>query len=335
MSSTVLRVARLRTYFHSADGLVRAVDDVSFDLQEGETLGIVGESGCGKSVTCLSIMRLIDPPGKIEPESSILLRGRELTELPESDMRHIRGDQIAMVFQEPTTSLNPVWSIGDQVAESVRIHRGASANEARERAIEMLGLVGIPSPKQRVDDYPHEFSGGMRQRVMIAMALACQPDVLIADEPTTALDVTIQAEILELLTDLQQRLGMSMIFVSHDLGVVAQIAHKVIVMYGGQIVESGPTGTIFQRPRHPYSEGLLRAIPRVTRKVPRLATIPGEVPNPKSWPPGCRFHPRCPYAWTRCQEHTPPLIGGGHTSRCWLEDEPERRAPERAAMERP
>ena len=335
MSSTVLRVARLRTYFHSADGLVRAVDDVSFDLQEGETLGIVGESGCGKSVTCLSIMRLIDAPGKIEPESSIVLRGRELTELPEPEIRDIRGNQIAMVFQEPTTSLNPVWPIGDQVAESVRTHRGASAAEARERAIEMLGLVGIPSPKQRVDDYPHELSGGMRQRVMIAMALACEPDVLIADEPTTALDVTIQAEILELLTDLQQRLGMSMIFVSHDLGVVAQIAHKVIVMYGGQIVESGPTGTIFQRPRHPYSEGLLRAIPRVTRKVPRLATIPGEVPNPKSWPPGCRFHPRCPYAWTRCQEQTPPLIGAGHTSRCWLEDEPERRVPGRAAVEWP
>ncbi len=325
MSAPILSVENLRTYFPSEDGVVRAVDGVSFDLAPGETLGIVGESGCGKTVACLSILRLIDPPGRIEPDSQVLLRGRKLTELPEESMREIRGNEISMIFQEPMTSLNPVWTIGDQIAEAVRVHRDASSAMARRRAIEMLRLVGIANPERRVDEYPHEFSGGMRQRAMIAMALACEPSVLIADEPTTALDVTIQAEILDLLAELQARLGMAMIFVSHDLGVVSQIADRVVVMYAGQVVESGATQELFSRPRHPYTEGLLRSIPRVDRKTARLAVIAGVVPSPKRWPVGCRFHPRCPYAWGRCRDASPPLLGAPHSARCWLEQEPQRR----------
>jgi oligopeptide/dipeptide ABC transporter ATP-binding protein len=324
MSAPLLSVENLRIYFHAPGGLVRAVDDIALSLEPGATLGIVGESGCGKTVACLSILRLVDPPGRIEPGSRILFRGRDLLAASEEEMRQIRGNEISMVFQEPMTSLNPVRTIGDQVAEAVRIHRRAGAGEARERAIEMLRLVGIASPERRVDDYPHELSGGMRQRAMIAMALACDPAMLIADEPTTALDVTIQAEILDLLSDLRQRLGMSMIFVSHDLGVVSEIADRVAVMYAGQIVESGPTGEIFARPRHPYTEGLLRSLPRINRRSRRLATIPGSVPSPKRWPSGCRFHPRCPHAWNRCRAETPPLLGDAHLSRCWLEEEPER-----------
>ncbi|MGD2153852.1 MAG: ABC transporter ATP-binding protein, partial [Gemmatimonadales bacterium] len=232
---------------------------------------------------------------------------------------------ISMIFQEPMTSLNPVWTIGDQIAEAVRLHRGVGRAEARRRAAEMLGLVGIPEPEGRLDDYPHEFSGGMRQRAMIAMALACDPDVLLADEPTTALDVTIQAEILDLLAQLQDRLGMAIVFVSHDLGVVAQIANRVMVMYAGQIVEEGATDRIFSRPRHPYTEGLLRSIPRVTGKVSRLTMIPGGVPSAKRWPDGCRFHPRCPHGWERCREAAPPLLGADRSNRCWLEEEPRRR----------
>jgi oligopeptide/dipeptide ABC transporter ATP-binding protein len=325
-SAPVLQVDDLRTYFHTADGPVRAVDGVSFSLERGTTLGIVGESGCGKSITCLSILRLIDRPGRVEPGSSIRLGDRDLMELSEAEMRSVRGNEISMIFQEPMTSLNPVWTIGDQIGEAVRLHRGVGRAEARERAAEMLGLVGIPKPEGRLDDYPHEFSGGMRQRAMIAMALACDPDVLLADEPTTALDVTIQAEILDLLAGLQQRLGMAIVFVSHDLGVVAQIADRVIVMYAGQIVEQGDTDAIFSRTRHPYTEGLLRSIPRVSGKVPRLATIAGSVPSAKRWPRGCRFHPRCPHAWARCREESPRLLGAEGTTRCWLEEEPERRA---------
>ncbi len=325
MSAPLLQVDDLRTYFHTADGPVRAVDGVSFSLERGATLGIVGESGCGKSVTCLSILRLIDRPGRVEPGSSIRLGGRDLMELSEEDMRDVRGNEISMIFQEPMTSLNPVWTIGDQIAEAVRLHRGVGRAEARRRAAEMLGLVGIPEPEGRLADYPHEFSGGMRQRAMIAMALACDPDVLLADEPTTALDVTIQAEILDLLAGLQERLGMAIVFVSHDLGVVAQIADRVIVMYAGQVVEQGDTDTIFSRPRHPYTEGLLRSTPRVGGRVPRLATIAGAVPSAKRWPPGCRFHPRCPHAWQRCREESPRLLGTDGTARCWLEEEPQRR----------
>ena len=319
----MLSVENLRTYYHTADGVVRAVDGVSFRLSAGETLGIVGESGCGKTVTCLSILLLVDSPGRIEPGSTIRLGERNLVELSDDEIRAVRGNEIAMVFQEPMTSLNPVWTIGGQIAEAVRTHRGASGAEARERAIEMLRLVGIPDPGRRADSYPHELSGGMRQRAMIGMALACDPAILIADEPTTALDVTIQAEILDLLSELQGRLGMAMIFVSHDLGVVAQVADRVLVMYAGQIVESGGAAEIFSRPRHPYTEGLLRSIPRVDQRRPRLAVIPGAVPSPMRWPSGCRFHPRCPFAWTRCREEEPPAELGA--SRCWLEEEPERR----------
>jgi peptide/nickel transport system ATP-binding protein len=325
VSALLLQVDDLRTYFHTADGPVRAVDGISFGLERGATLGIVGESGCGKSITCLSILRLVDEPGRIEPDTSIRLGGRDLMELSEAEMRKVRGNAISMIFQEPMTSLNPVWTIGDQIAEAVRTHRGVWRAEARERAAEMLGLVGIPNPERRLDDYPHEFSGGMRQRAMIAMALACDPDILLADEPTTALDVTIQAEILDLLSELQERLGMAMVFVSHDLGVVAQIADRMIVMYAGQVVEEGATDRIFSRPRHPYTEGLIRSIPRLTGVRRRLATIAGSVPSAKRWPPGCRFHPRCAYAWERCRDEAPQLPDADHTSRCWLEEEPQRR----------
>ena len=329
-AAEVLSVANLRTYFHTRDGLVRAVDGVSFALGAGETLGIVGESGCGKTMTGLSILRLVDPPGQIETGSEIVLRGRSLTELADAEMREIRGNTISMIFQEPMTSLNPVWSIGDQISEAVRTHRDASRREARQRAIEMLHWVGIPNPDRRVDDYPHEFSGGMRQRAMIAMALSCEPSVIIADEPTTALDVTIQAEILDLLADLQERLGMAMIFISHDLGVVSRIADRILVMYAGQVVEEGDAEAIFAQPRHPYTEGLLRSIPRITGRVSRLAVIPGSVPSPRQWPPGCRFHPRCPYAWERCRREEPLLVSDSNANRCWLEQEPGRRTVEPA-----
>ena len=322
----LLRVENLRTYFHTGEGVVRAADGVSFELRAGETLGLVGESGCGKTVTGLSIMRLVDPPGRVEPGSRILMRGNDLTELSEERMRRIRGNEISMIFQEPMTSLNPVWPVGDQIVEAVRLHRRASKREARERVVEMLALVGIPNPESRAKSYPHELSGGLRQRAMIAMALACEPDLLIADEPTTALDVTIQAEIIDLLGDLQARLGMGMIFVSHDLGVVAQIADQIAVMYAGQIVERASATELFQSPKHPYSEGLLRAVPRIDHRSPRLAVIPGKVPAARNWPQGCRFHPRCPYAWGRCHQEPPPLLGARRLSRCWLEEEPEHRA---------
>ena len=339
MADPLLAVSDLRTYFGRDGGTVRAVDGVDLSLAAGETLGIVGESGCGKSLTCLSIMRLVDEPGRIQPGSSIRLRGLELTELPEREMRGIRGNDISMIFQEPMTSLNPVWTVGDQIAESLRIHRGAGSAAARERAVEMLRLVGMPDPGSRVDSYPHELSGGMRQRAMIAMALVCEPAVLLADEPTTALDVTIQAEILELLARLRDTLGMAMVFVSHDLGVVSRVADRVAVMYAGQVVEVGTADDVLGRPRHPYTEGLLEALPRLERRVRRLAVIPGEVPNPRRWPTGCRFHPRCPYAWERCQEAPPLMEGEGegegeerrqreragpgsrHASRCWMVSE--------------
>jgi peptide/nickel transport system ATP-binding protein/oligopeptide transport system ATP-binding protein len=325
VSSSVLTIENLRTYFHAPEGPVRAVDGVDFALGPGEALGIVGESGCGKTVACLSILRLIDAPGVIEPDSVIRLRDFNLVDASESQMRRIRGNEISMIFQEPMTSLNPVWTIGDQIEEAVRLHTSAGSSEARERAIEMLRLVGIANPEGRVDDYPHELSGGQRQRAMIAMALACEPSVLIADEPTTALDVTIQAEILDLLGELKERLGMAMILVSHDLGVVSEIADKVVVMYAGQVVERASSEVLFDHPRHPYTEGLLRSLPRVTRKADRLAVIPGNVPSPKRWPTGCRFHPRCPYAWSQCREEQPPLPDAARASRCWLEQEPARR----------
>jgi len=328
----ILQVENLRTYFATDAGPARAVDGVSFHVDPGETLGIVGESGSGKSVTALSIMRLIpEPPGRIQEGSRILFRGdrgvEDLAQASEERMRKIRGNEIAMIFQEPMTSLNPVLRIGDQIMESLRLHQGLSKRDARSRAIDMLKLVGIPIPHQRIDEYPHQLSGGMRQRVMIAIALACDPKVLIADEPTTALDVTIQAQILELLNSLQEELGMAIVLITHDLGVVAETCDRVIVMYGGQVFEEGPVEEVFRDPQNPYTEGLLRSIPRLGSSTRRLAVIPGVVPNPTEWPTGCRFHARCPYGWEKTEREEPPLfeIGPGRKNKCWLVEYPERR----------
>jgi oligopeptide/dipeptide ABC transporter ATP-binding protein len=338
MAEPILRVENLRTYFRTEAGVARAVDGVSFHVNPGETLGIVGESGSGKSVTSLSVMGLIPrPPGEIQKGSSILFRTpagvEDLATASENTMRKIRGNDIAMIFQEPMTSLNPVFRVGDQISESLRLHQGLNKRAARDRAIEMLQLVGIPIPKQRVDEYPHQLSGGMRQRVMIAMALACDPKLLIADEPTTALDVTIQAQILELLNRLQQDLGMSIILITHDLGVVAETCDRVIVMYAGQVFEEGPVGDVFNNPQNPYTEGLLRSIPRLGSGGGRLAVIPGVVPSPMDWPTGCRFQDRCPYGWEKTRDEEPPLfeIAPGRKSKCWLVEFPERREEIRAA----
>ena len=326
----LLSVRDLRTYFvtERGGGIARAVDGVSFDLYPGETLGIVGESGCGKTVTSLSILRLIpEPPGYIRPESVIEFEGRNLLTLAPPELRAIRGNRIAMIFQEPSSALNPVLKVGDQIAEAAVVHQGLGRREARARAIEMLQLVGLPDPGERVDQYPHQLSGGMRQRVMIAMALVCHPQILIADEPTTALDVTIQAQILELLDRLQRELGMAVMLITHDLGVVAGTADRVAVMYAGQVVELATTPDLFARPAHPYTEGLMASIPRLDAPRERLHTIPGQVPAATRWPAGCRFHPRCPHAWDRCRTEEPPLLdaGAGHQSRCWLVEEPQRR----------
>ena len=328
MADPLLSVRDLRTYFYTEGGVAKSVDGVSFDIGAAETVGLVGESGCGKSVTALSLMRLVRPPGRIEPGSQLLFDGSDLTTISEKAMRDIRGERIAMVFQEPMTALNPVFKVGDQIAEVVRVHHGGSRQEAWDRAVKMLETVGIPSPEQRAGEYPHQLSGGMRQRVVIAMALVMNPALVIADEPTTALDVTIQAQILELLRELQQKFGTSILLITHDLGVVAETVSRVIVMYGGEIVEEAPVRELFSAPHHPYTEGLLNAMPQVGQERERLATIPGSVPPPTAWPKGCRFHDRCPYAWNRCLEEHPPLyrIGGGHVSRCHLADEPERRA---------
>jgi len=335
--SPILEVRNLRTWFRTDAGVARAVDGVSFHVNPGETLGIVGESGSGKSVTSLSVMRLIpEPPGEIQPGSHILFHGDRGTEdlavASEERMRGIRGNDIAMIFQEPMTSLNPVFRIGDQIMEPLRLHQGLSKKAARDRAIEMLKLVGIPIPEQRVDEYPHQLSGGMRQRVMIAIALACDPKILIADEPTTALDVTIQAQILELLNRLQEELGMAIVLITHDLGVVAETCDRVIVMYAGQVFEEGPVDDVFRNPQNPYTEGLLRSIPRLGSKTERLAVIPGVVPNPLEWPTGCRFHARCPYGWEKTEREEPPLfeLAPGRKNKCWLVEYPERRAEVRA-----
>ena len=326
LASPLLRVHDLRTYFHVGGATARAVDGVSFDIQAGETVGMVGESGCGKSVTALSLLRLVDPPGRIEPGSSIEFEGRDLLKLDEEGIRQIRGNRIAMVFQEPMTALNPVFTIGDQVAEVARVHARASRRAAWDRALEMLNLVGIPDPRERAKSYPHQLSGGMRQRVLIAMALVMNPTLLIADEPTTALDVTIQAQILELLADLQQRLGLAVLLITHDLGVVAEVTSRVLVMYGGQIVERAPVRELFRNPRHPYTRGLLEAMPRLGRQRERLTVIPGTVPPPTRWPSGCRFRDRCAWAWQRCADEHPPeyVVSDGHTARCHLVDEPSR-----------
>ena len=328
MTGPLLELDNLHTYFYTDTGVARSVDGVSFHVDAGETVGVVGESGCGKSVTALSILRLVRPPGRIEPGSAIRFEGKDLLALGEREMQNVRGNRIAMVFQEPMTALNPVFTVGDQIAEVARIHAGMSKKEAWRKAVEMLTLVGIPAPEQRAGEYPHQLSGGMRQRVVIAMALVMNPALVIADEPTTALDVTIQAQILELMADLTKRLGTSILLITHDLGVVAENCSRVVVMYAGEVVEHAATGELFSHAHHPYTEGLLGAMPRVGGEAERLATIPGTVPPPTAWPAGCRFHDRCPYAWERCVAEHPPLyqIGGGHTSRCHLADEPERRA---------
>jgi oligopeptide/dipeptide ABC transporter ATP-binding protein len=323
----LLSIENLRTWFYTEAGIARAVDGVSFRIDAGETVGLVGESGCGKSVTALSILRLIGSPGRIEPGSSIKFEGKELMQLGNEEMRRIRGNRIAMIFQEPMTALNPVFTVGDQIAEVARVHERAPKKAAWSKAVEMLELVGIPSPAERAKDYPHQLSGGMRQRVMIAMALVMKPALVIADEPTTALDVTIQAQILDLLRDLQTRFGTSILLITHDMGVVAETVSRVIVMYGGEVVEEAPVATIFAAPHHPYTEGLLGAMPRVGQERERLQTIPGTVPPPTAWPAGCRFHDRCMYAWERNAHEHPPLydLAGGHFSRCHLAQEPQRR----------
>jgi oligopeptide/dipeptide ABC transporter ATP-binding protein len=318
----LLQIEDLKTYFRTDEGVVKAVDGVSYEAHPGETVGIVGESGCGKSVTALSIMRLIPmPPGEIAG-GRILFDGEDLVHLSDRRMRQVRGGKIGMIFQEPMTSLNPVFTVGNQIEEAVRTHLRLAPREARARAIEMLGKVGIPSPEQRVDEYPHQLSGGMRQRVMIAMALSCNPKLLIADEPTTALDVTIQAQILDLIRQLQEEMGMAVLMITHDLGVVAETAHRVVVMYASKIVETASARDLFARPRHPYTRGLFRSIPSIAGGHGRLETIEGTVPNPLEFPAGCKFHTRCPFATEHCAANEPALmeVGPGHRAACWLLD---------------
>ncbi|MEQ1758641.1 MAG: ABC transporter ATP-binding protein [Vicinamibacterales bacterium] len=318
MSVPLLELENLKTHFFTDDAVVRAVDGVSFHVNEGETLAIVGESGSGKSVTALSILRLFpQPPGRVVG-GRIMFRGRNLLELSDKEMRSIRGKSISMIFQEPMTSLNPVFSCGEQIMETVRRHEGLGRKDARARAIEMLERVGIPAAAQRVDEYPHQMSGGMRQRVMIAMALACRPAVLIADEPTTALDVTIQAQILELLKQLQSELKMAVLLITHDLGVVAETADRVAVMYAGQVVEYCDVRPAFKKPLHPYTAGLQASLPKLGDIRRRLRVIKGTVPNPARFPRGCRFHPRCPIAIEQCMEEPPlEMVEEGRWSRCW------------------
>jgi oligopeptide/dipeptide ABC transporter ATP-binding protein len=315
----LLQVKDLHTTFSTSTGLVRAVDGVSWDVEEGEAVALVGESGCGKSVSALSIMRLIAPPaGRIE-SGEILFKGRDLLRLSEDEMREVRGSEIAMVFQEPMTSLNPVLTIGRQLTEGVEIHLGLDSGAARARAVELLGMVGIPDPERRLEQYPHHFSGGMRQRMMIAMALACKPSLILADEPTTALDVTIQAQILELMRDLSRRLGVAMLIITHNLGVVARYADRVNVMYAGRIIEQATAAELYGRPRHPYTLGLLRSVPRLDEpRRARLDPIEGQPPDLTRLPPGCAFGPRCKFRVERCAE-APPLavVAAGHWSACW------------------
>ena len=328
---TLLSIEELSTHFFTEDGVARAVDGVSFRLRRGATFGLVGESGCGKSVTALSILRLVaSPPGRIV-SGRIVFDGRDLLTLPEEEVRRVRGNRIAMIFQEPMTSLNPVFTIGSQIIEAIVLHQHAGKAEARERTIELLRRVRIPAAQERVDAYPHQLSGGMKQRAMIAMALACNPDLLIADEPTTALDVTVEAQILDLLKELQADLGMSVLLITHDMGVVAETTEEVAVMYAGQIVESAATRALFARPHHPYTIGLFRSLPRLGGERRRLAVIPGTVPSPLRFPPGCRFHPRCflSRGRERCREQEPELRqvvppradGPGHCSRCHFAEE--------------
>lgn len=317
----LLKIKNLKTRFHTEDGIVNAVNGVSYSMDAGEILGVVGESGCGKSVHALSIMRLIPcPPGNIE-SGEVWLDDRDLLKISEAEMRHVRGAEIAMVFQDPMTSLNPVYTVGFQITEALMLHKNIDKLEARERARELLTLVGIPEAKKRLDNYPHQFSGGMRQRAMIAMALSCEPRLLIADEPTTALDVTIQAQIIDLVVRLQDQLGMAVMWITHNLGVVAELAHKINVMYAGYIIERGDTGDIYKRTRHPYTMGLLGSLPRLDEAPgTKLISIPGLPPDLVALPKGCPFYARCTYRVGQCLEEMPPLVeaeGKEHTVACW------------------
>ena len=325
MSASLLSVRDLRTWFYTDQGIAKAVDGVSFDVHAGETLGIVGESGCGKTVTSLSILRLLpEPPARISDDSSVRFEGEELTTASDRRMRAVRGNDISMIFQEPMSSLNPVYSVGNQITEALRLHRGLRRAEARSEAVRLLAEVGIPAPEQRVDEYPHQLSGGMRQRVMIAMALSCEPKLLIADEPTTALDVTIQAQILGLLAELRERHAMAVLLITHDLGVIAEVSDRVVVMYAGQVVETGTVLEIFAGPKHPYTQGLLASLPSVETPGQRLNSIPGTVPNPTEWPKGCRFIERCGLVGEGCDvtQQLVQLEGEGRSARCWRVAQP-------------
>jgi len=316
---TLLSIRDMHTHFRTDDGVVKAVDGVSFDLALGETLGIVGESGSGKSVTCLSILGLIPSPPAVFPKGEVFFENRDLLKLSNSEMQKIRGNNIAMIFQDPMTSLNPYLTVERQMTEVLELHRKMSRAEARIHCIDMLKKVGIPSPEKRIDQYPHQYSGGMRQRVMIAMALLCKPKLLIADEPTTALDVTIQAQIMELIEELKQELNMSVILITHDLGVVAGTTDRLAVMYAGRIIEQGSTDEVFADPKHPYTQGLLRSVPRLDLKQETLTAIPGLPPDLSALPGGCPFHPRCELASDRCKSDYPEVVkfASGHWSACW------------------
>lgn len=319
-NKNILEVKNLHTYFYTDSGVVKSVDGVDIELREGATLGIVGESGSGKSVTALSVMGLLmGTTGKVA-EGEILFEGKDLTKLSDEERRKMRGEKISMIFQEPMTSLNPVMKIGDQITECILQHNNISKQEAKDKAIEMLKRTGIPRVERIVNEYPFQLSGGQRQRVMIAMALVCMPKILIADEPTTALDVTIQAQILDLMNHLKKMYGTSILFITHDLGVVAEVCDDVVVMYCGRVVEKGNVYDIFEKPSHPYTEGLLNSIPKLGDLVEELESIPGNVPNPKYMPEGCKFAPRCKYAFDKCKKQEPGFydLGGGHVSRCWL-----------------
>lgn len=331
-SKPLLEVKNLKTYFYTEDGVVRAVDGVSFEVYPGEVLGLVGESGCGKSVTSLSIMRLISKPGRVD-EGEILLDGENLLNLPENEMIKVRGNRISMIFQQPQTALNPVFKVGDQLAEVLNVHQDLGKEAGWTRAVQLLKMVGVPDPERRVEAYPHELSGGMAQRVMIAMALACVPELLIADEPTTALDVTIQAQILDLMRDIRREMNTSVILITHDLGVVAEMAERVAVMYAGEIVEQTDVNTLFDQPLHPYTQGLIGSIPVLGQIKERLDVIPGSVPNLVNLPQGCRFAPRCQarfkYGLNICTEIKPDLqdVKPGHLARCWLYQSAEGHVP--------
>jgi oligopeptide/dipeptide ABC transporter ATP-binding protein len=324
VGENLLEIEHLQTHFFTPEGVVRAVEDVSFSIPNGGTIGILGESGCGKSVTALSVMRLIpDPPGKIL-SGAIRLNGQDLLRLSSNQMRQLRGNQIAMIFQEPMTALNPVYTIGDQIGETYQTHEDLTQRQALEKATEMLKLVGISAPEKRINEYPHQLSGGMRQRAMIAMALACRPKLLIADEPTTALDVTIQAQIIDLMMELQDALGMAIMMITHNLGVIAEISDQIVVMYAGEVVEHATIETFFRDPRHPYTMGLIHSIPKLGAKFKigkqRLQEIKGMVPNLIRSPPGCLFSSRCNFVMGRCRKERPPIfiVGKGHGAKCWL-----------------